>query len=64
YGLYHQWLTNSKPHAMARNTLKYLRVNPQLREDFRQKHNKVVWWPMIILALILLGVIYRFKRAL
>ncbi|RUM82684.1 MAG: peptide ABC transporter substrate-binding protein [Candidatus Thioglobus sp.] len=64
YGLYHQWLTNSKPHAMARNTLKYLRVNPQLREDFRQKHNQVVWWPMIILALILLGVIYRFKRAL
>jgi hypothetical protein len=47
---------------MARNTLKYLRVNPQLREDFRQKHNQVVWWPMIILVLILLGVIYRFKR--
>jgi ABC-type transport system substrate-binding protein len=62
YVLYHHWLTNSKPHAMARNTLKYLRVNPQLREDFRQKHNQVVWWPMIILVLILLSVIYRFKR--
>jgi hypothetical protein len=47
---------------MARNTLKYLRVNPQLREDFRQKYNQVVWWPMIILVLILLGVIYRLKR--
>lgn len=62
YGLYHQWLTNSKPHAMARNTLKYLRIDPQLRDEFRQKNNQVIWWPMIILALMLLGVIYRFKR--
>ncbi|HIM58211.1 MAG TPA: peptide ABC transporter substrate-binding protein [Gammaproteobacteria bacterium] len=62
YGLYHQWLTNSKPHAMARNTLKYLRINPELRDQFRQEYNQVVWWPMIVLALMLFGIVYRFKR--
>jgi ABC-type transport system substrate-binding protein len=63
YGLYHQWLTNSKPHAMARNTLKYLRVNPQLRDDFRQKNNQVVWWPLIVLGLIFIAIVYRFRRS-
>jgi ABC-type transport system substrate-binding protein len=63
YGLYHQWLTNSKPHAMARNTLKYLRINPRLRDDFRQKNNQVVWWPMIVLGLIFIAIVYRFRRS-
>ncbi len=63
YGLYHQWLTNSKPHAMARNTLKYLRINPELRDQFRNQYNQVVWWPMLVLLLILAGLIYRFRRS-
>ena len=62
YGLYHQWLTNSKPHAMARNTLKYLRINPALRDNFRQQVNQVVWWPMIVIGLILIALIIRFRR--
>jgi len=61
YGLYHEWLTNSKPHAMARNTLKYLRINPKIRDEFRTKNNQVVWWPMLILVLIFVGLIYRFR---
>lgn len=62
YGLYHQWLTNSKPHAMARNTLKYLRINPALRDNFRQQYNQVVWWPMIVIGLILIALVIRFRR--
>jgi hypothetical protein len=63
YGLYHQWLANSKPHAMARNTLKYLRINPEMRDKFRTEHNQVVWWPLVILVLMLIGLIYRFRRS-
>ena len=63
YGLYHQWLTNSKPHAMARNTLKYLRINPEMRDKFRTEYNQVVWWPLVILVLMLIGLIYRFRRS-
>ena len=62
YGLYHQWLTNAKPNAMARNTLKYLRINPELRDAYRVKQNQVVIWPLLILFLLVVGVIYKVVR--
>ncbi len=63
YGLYHQWLTNSKPHSMARNTLKYLKVDPNIRDKFRMQYNKVVLWPMFFIALIIILIAHRFRRS-
>lgn len=63
YGLYHQWLTNSKPHSMARNTLKYLKVDPNIRDKFRMQYNKVVLWPMLFIALIIILIAHRFRRS-
>lgn len=56
FGLYHQWMSNIKPNSMANNTMKYLRVDPELRKKLRQEWNSPNLWPLaIIAALIILG---------
>ncbi len=65
FGLYHAWFTNAKPNHMANNTLKYKRVDPELRAQKRVEWNAPVTWPVwLMLAILLLGtapafVIYR-----
>lgn len=51
YGLYHGWLFNAKPNLMANNGLKYLRVDPVLREARRAQWNRPVLWPLGLFAL-------------
>ncbi len=46
YGLHHGWLQNVKPNLMANNTLKYRRVDPELRERQREAWNQPVLWPL------------------
>jgi hypothetical protein len=55
YALSHAWVRPSKPNKMARNTLKYARIDPALRERLRAEWNQPVEWPLalIILALVL-----------
>lgn len=52
FALYHRWYFNVKPNLMANNTLKYRRLDPQLREQSRQAWNKPVVWPLLILAVV------------
>jgi oligopeptide transport system substrate-binding protein len=52
YSLRHSWIGNDKPNTMARNNLKYLRIDPQKRAEMRAQWNRPVVWP---LALILVG---------
>lgn len=40
YGLQHGWLFNDKPNHMARNGLKYQRLDPALREARRREWNQ------------------------
>lgn len=40
FALYHQWFHNLKSNLMANNTLKYLRLDIQKREEMRQKWNR------------------------
>jgi ABC-type transport system substrate-binding protein len=54
YGLSHLWLANVKPNQMARNGLKYHRLNPQLREDQRTDWNRPVVWPILVAGVLLL----------
>tara|TARA_R110002049_G_scaffold252263_1_gene426763 strand:- start:62864 stop:65026 length:2163 start_codon:yes stop_codon:yes gene_type:complete len=53
YSLYHAWYKNVKPNLMANNTMKYKRVNPELREQSREKWNQPVLWPIYLLFVIL-----------
>ncbi|MFP6681338.1 MAG: ABC transporter substrate-binding protein [Gammaproteobacteria bacterium] len=48
YTLYPQWYGNAKPNLMARNTLKYKTIDPQLRTRMRKKWNKPIVWPVVL----------------
>jgi ABC-type transport system substrate-binding protein len=56
YSLSHAWVKNTKPNNMARNGLKYVRVDAQLRERLREQWNRPVVWPALaLLAALLIG---------
>lgn len=68
FSLFHGWLKNIKPNDMANNALKYKRIDPLLRAAQRQKWNRPIVWP-IVLVFILLAIafvpaimIYRRKQ--
>ncbi len=48
--LEHAWVYNTKPHHMANNTLKYLRIDPVLRAERREAWNRPVVWPLYAAA--------------
>lgn len=70
FGLTHSWYSNFKSNAMTRNTLKYKRVDPQIRKKLRNEWNQPVIWPvLLVIALILLLIVpavlayRRFERS-
>ncbi len=54
FSLHHAWYFNSKPNAMAHNTLMYKRIDPRLREEKRREWNQPIWWPVALLVALLL----------
>jgi ABC-type transport system substrate-binding protein len=57
FGLTHGWVKNVKPNLMANNTLKYRRIDPELREARREAWNRPVLWPIVLLIAGLAAVI-------
>jgi len=56
YSLNHAWLANVKPNQMARNGLKFYRLDAAQREAKRAQWNRPVAWPLlIVLAALILG---------
>jgi ABC-type transport system substrate-binding protein len=53
YSLHHAWLHNVKPNLMARNGLKFYRLDPALREARRVEWNQPVVWPLLLLLALL-----------
>ncbi|PJB09702.1 MAG: peptide ABC transporter substrate-binding protein [Gammaproteobacteria bacterium CG_4_9_14_3_um_filter_38_9] len=49
FTLSHSWVENTKPHAIANNTLKYQNLDPTLRAQLQKKWNKPVLWPLWVL---------------
>ncbi len=67
YGLAHAWVGNSKPNEMARNGIKYQRVDSEQRARMRAEWNRSRVWPFALLliaaaALAWLGLRY-WRRA-
>jgi ABC-type transport system substrate-binding protein len=53
YALIHSWLSNVKPNLMARNRLKYERVDAAKREALREQWNRPLLWPLALVVLVL-----------
>ena len=54
FSLHHGWYQNALPHLMANNTLKYKRIDGQLRAQRQADWNQPVLWPVIALLVLLL----------
>lgn len=54
YSLYHSWYGNAKPNLMARNTLKYKTIDPQMRLEARRRWNEPIVWPVVLGVVVLL----------
>ncbi|WP_296695657.1 ABC transporter substrate-binding protein [Thiocapsa sp. UBA6158] len=57
FSLHHQWMYNASPNQMANNTLKYRRVDPELRERLRRDWNTPILWPLWAIGGLLLVII-------
>jgi hypothetical protein len=53
YVLAHAWMKNAKPNNMARNGLKYQRIDVDLRERSRAQWNRPLIWPVALLVAVL-----------
>jgi ABC-type transport system substrate-binding protein len=66
YGLAHAWVKNVKPNQMARNGLKFYRVDPVMREEKRAQWNRPDLWPialgLIALAAATVPAVLAFRR--
>ncbi|KKN04942.1 hypothetical protein LCGC14_1092300 [marine sediment metagenome] len=54
FALYHAWNHNIKPNLMANNTLKYRRIDTDLREKLQQQWNQPILWPLIVTFFVML----------
>lgn len=63
YTLGHVWLKNRLPHEVANNTLKYQRIDVAERERLRQLWNPPVFWPLLLVAALLLAIGWPAWRA-
>lgn len=68
FALYHGWYQNVKPNRMAYNTIKYYRIDPELRDRKRHEWNVPVIWPigmgiiLLIITLLPAWITYRRKE--
>ena len=66
FGLYHEWFHNAKPMAISNNTLKYKKIDPQLRERRRREWNEPTTWPLWLgaaaLVLVTVPAVVTFRR--
>ncbi len=53
FSLYHAWYKNVKPNLMANNTLKYKRIEPELREQKRHEWNQPNFLPILIIFAVM-----------
>jgi len=60
--LYHGWLHNVLPHAMSDNTLKYKRIDKELRSKNQELWNRPSYLPMILLILFPMLMAYPLYR--
>lgn len=58
FALYHDWYRNQAKNIMARNNLKYQRLDSDLRAQRRAEWNQPIYWPVALTILIFAAVFY------
>lgn len=53
FSLFHSWYKNVKPNLMANNTLKYKRVQADIRKKKQEQWNKPIVWPLWLMGILL-----------
>lgn len=53
FSLHHDWYKNAKLNLMANNKLKYKRIDSIKRKAQREQWNHPVWWPLVLLLVLL-----------
>ena len=56
YSLMHSWVRNSHPNAMARNSVKYLRIDADTRAECRRTWNRPVLKPILIFLAVVAAI--------
>lgn len=61
------WVHNNKRHGISKSTLKYVRIDDELRQRSREEWNQPVTWPLyagaaLVIALLLPGVLAYRRR--
>jgi len=68
FTLFHAWNHNVKSNLMANNTLKYRRLDTDLRQELQTKWNQPLLWPLLLVVLVLFlmvlpaALLYRHKK--
>lgn len=57
YTLAQPWVKNIKPSGMSFSTYKYRDIDPLMRAELREEWNEPVLWPLVVAAIIGLGII-------
>ncbi|ASP40226.1 peptide ABC transporter substrate-binding protein [Bacterioplanes sanyensis] len=57
YMLNNAWVSNSKLHGISKATLKYIKIDPQLRQEKQAEWNKPNLLPLILVILLLAALI-------
>lgn len=63
-GAFQQWVGNAKPTQMVRNTLQYMKIDPELRAKKIAEWNPPIWWPLGALMALLVAVLWPAWRVL
>ncbi|MGM0562758.1 MAG: ABC transporter substrate-binding protein [Pseudomonadota bacterium] len=67
YVLYHDWYGNVKPNTMARNTLKYKKIEGHRRAQLRARWNQPVVWPLWLVAglvlIVVIPAVWRYRQS-
>jgi oligopeptide transport system substrate-binding protein len=58
FSLFHRWFLNRKPHVMANNTLKYLRLDTAARTQQRQAWNQPNFWPLLFVGVLFMLILF------
>ena len=62
YGLYHAWLANVKPNQMARNGIKFYRLDSKMRAQARDEWNRPRFWPLaLVMILFIISIIPAYR---